>query len=482
MIPTAVLLFFAVCLFGQACSSDLRFIGTSQDRATPEPPPSTSLDNNGSSYGGKLTILHFGHPDFTCERKKRPQGVLLQGSDMNWYYTENRPEKCNFIFKQRVDGVSFDQTSLTAEFQGQVFVPPNAFYVTRALSGSTDFDLQDGVCADASGECTYQAAFTQLNSIASNNEFSIYLAAGAYAAVGSVVLRNQFKLNIIGASSATTVIDHQGSIPRANIFLLDNPREILLSGVTLTGGRAEFANMGGAIYGQGVGATPPKLTLNDVVFRNNSSYTYGGAVYLSNYRLEMNDVVFESNSCHGNLGCAGTALAMKSRGFVYGRNVSATLNGRQAPLGMGQAVFDFEYVGFEFDGLVMSANLDPITIASKHLGDPIGNSVRLLRNSRIVQNQGVGIYLHNGFPVPPADLNIIDSIIDGNYLGQALDVGRNLMVLNTMGGATAPQRIIFENSQINTESGTNCHTDPANTMPVLFENLGSAISDSSCTN
>lgn len=80
------------------------------------------------------------------------------------------------------------------------------------------------------------------------------------------------------------------------------PIEVVIEGVTLANGRSEIENWGGGailVYSQasfGPSTVPPKLTLRNVVFRNNYSAVSGGAVSNFGGTVDIDNVIFEGNA------------------------------------------------------------------------------------------------------------------------------------------------------------------------------------------
>lgn len=127
---------------------------------------------------------------------------------------------------------------------------------------------------------------------------------------GSVTIRG-----INPSDAATTVISGRGRGEAFEPAMFDRifqisptpgpvtaPIEVVIEGVTLANGRSEVENWGGGailVYSQasyGPGNTPPpKLTLRNVVFRNNYSAVTGGALSNSGGTVEIDNVIFDGN-------------------------------------------------------------------------------------------------------------------------------------------------------------------------------------------
>lgn len=227
-----------------------------------------------------------------------------------------------------------------------------AVITTQTASAATytvdriDFDEGDaapgdGVCAMSpanGGGCTLRAAMMEanltpeadvINLPASTVESPIYVRRlrnpqgpgfpfqefdeleGDIEISGSVTIRG-----INPSDPAATIISGRGRGEGFDPAIFDRifqispkfgpvaaPLDVIIEGVTLANGRTEVENWGGGailVFSQSTFGpnpiSPPKLTLRNVVFRNNYSAISGGA--LSNYggTVDIDNVIFEGNA------------------------------------------------------------------------------------------------------------------------------------------------------------------------------------------
>ena len=216
------------------------------------------------------------------------------------------------------------------------------FTVDRIDFDEGDVAPGDGVCAMSpanGGGCTLRAAMMEanltpeadvINLPASTAESPIFVRRlrnpqgqgfpfqefdeleGDIEITGSVTIRG-----INPSDPAATVISGRGRGEGFDPAIFDRifqispkfgpdagaPLDVIIEGVTIANGRTEVENWGGGailVFSQSTAGpnpiSPPKLTLRNVVFRNNYSAISGGA--LSNYggSVDIDNVIFEGNA------------------------------------------------------------------------------------------------------------------------------------------------------------------------------------------
>ncbi len=292
---------------------------------------------------------------------------------------------------------------------------------------AVDADIGDGVCADASGNCTLRAAIQETNACAGRD--AITLPAGTYAltlagsgedaaATGDLDITDD--LAIQGAGPATTVID--GSAPFDDrIFHVLNDVPTTFDGLTLQNVAIDWNVPGGGIetggdltvrnaaisdnaggHGTGINAWSPvaTVTVTDTTLSNNaSSGRYGGAI-----RVE------------GTLDLSGSTLSGNTMPYAYGHYGAAVYGGAGSTINITDTLLDSNAAGYA--EVVRGAdnatiNITDSTISNTQAGRAVtgssGSTINIVR-SQIVDN------LEGGVSSTGADavLNVVDSTIDGN--------------------------------------------------------------------
>jgi hypothetical protein len=148
-------------------------------------------------------------------------------------------------------------------------------YTVTSTADSGAGSLRYGVDTSTDDAIDFDAANNGTDYVASGGQF--------------VIARN---LSIAGNGAANTTIN---AGDQNRIFQVQSGIVFNLSGVTLTGGKADGA--GGAIYNEG------NTTVNDSVLTHNSAVAYGGAV-ANLGTMKINDSTIDHNSAE----CAGGIL------------------------------------------------------------------------------------------------------------------------------------------------------------------------------
>jgi|GEM_PF-3441984 len=148
-------------------------------------------------------------------------------------------------------------------------------------------------------------------------------------------------VSIVGPGSENLTIDAQGA---SRVFLVANPNDVELSGVTLTGGYA-YADFGGAIYVTAGSA----LTLSDCVVSGNYASENGGGIEVFYASLSVNNCVFSGNTSLDNGGAiavtdgsaviTGSEFTQNSSGLGGALMVNEAFSGPQLQSGQRGAAF-----------------------------------------------------------------------------------------------------------------------------------------------
>lgn len=149
---------------------------------------------------------------------------------------------------------------------------PAVSFVVTATADSPDNNLGDGQCHDTlNGRCSLRAAVQEL-SFASGG--TINLPAGTYTltniSAGDLQLKKD--ITLLGAGPATTIIQGNPSSWAYRILRVQDGANVIISGVTISGGHPAAA------VGGGIDVITSTLLLTNSVVSNNSA-SNGGGVY-----------------------------------------------------------------------------------------------------------------------------------------------------------------------------------------------------------
>jgi hypothetical protein len=271
---------------------------------------------------------------------------------------------------------------------------------------TVDADTADGKCSTAAGKCTLRAAVMQANRMA-NLGATIMLPAGVYqlgAPVNSdgeesgdlnLLIPSGAKpgaTNIIGAGSAATIIDGQGS---DRVFNITGARQVSISKVSIINGSVPSGN-GGAILNSG-----GNLALSDCAVANNTALGskgngYGGGVD-SNGPLSINGCVFDGNHASTEGGAVHSAASLIVNNSRFSANSSGAGGGISSANTLSASLVTIiGNTATSFGGGLLTSG----SMANLDLSEVIGNTVT---------GSGAGIVVVIG-----ATLNITRTTIAGN--------------------------------------------------------------------
>ena len=198
-----------------------------------------------------------------------------------------------------------------------------AVFTVNSTADGVDANVDDGVCATAAGTCTLRAAIEQVNVAALYPGYTsvntITLPAGTYvldrphvdhpgvvlaAHDGTLLVARRPDLTIAGAGAGRTIVRQTVD---DSVLSVDGSSTLVLSGLTITGGRR------GGIFSAG------HTYLDSVVVSGNSS-TRGGGIWVGAFSsLTMTSSIVRDNSATG----AGGIL---SEGFLTMRDSAVVGN------------------------------------------------------------------------------------------------------------------------------------------------------------
>lgn len=189
-----------------------------------------------------------------------------------------------------------------------------ATFVVNTTNDTLDATPGDGICADASAQCSVRAAISEANAFAGDDIITI--PAGTYTqtlvaanedlnAGGDWDIRSNVTIN--GAGAATTILQAAATPGTATERVMENvltTNVTTITGVTLRHGfktgAAANATRGGGIRNVGT------LTINDSVVTQNTASGSGG---IRNERtITLNNVTVSNNACNLAGNCFGGGM------------------------------------------------------------------------------------------------------------------------------------------------------------------------------
>lgn len=181
---------------------------------------------------------------------------------------------------------------------GTACVPAQDEYVVDTTSDFPDSNPGDGVCAGQSGLCSLRAAVEETNTHAPGEGVRIVVPTGTYEITGQLTIQHD-EVEVRGNNRFDTVIRQVGV---ARIFNITNPGNVLIRGVSLTGGSQASTGSGGAIFVDGSGFY--RFTLSEARIHGNSAGFLGGGLYAQGAQGIVNVLssVIEDNDSTGE-GC-----------------------------------------------------------------------------------------------------------------------------------------------------------------------------------
>ncbi len=205
---------------------------------------------------------------------------------------------------------------------------------------TTDLVPGDGICADASGNCTLRAAVMEAN--ATPGADTITMGAGTFtlsipgnaehaAVTGDLDIRGP--VTIQGAGPGLTIIDG-GGIDR--VFEIIDGSNVTISRLTVQNGVAGrnipgfFVNfVGGGIFNIG---NTSSATLSEVEVRNNSARSGGGVFSM------FSSMAIYNSTVHDNVATAGSGGGIAEGLAGYMRVYNSTISGNSATINGGGIV------------------------------------------------------------------------------------------------------------------------------------------------
>ncbi|HMY72353.1 MAG TPA: choice-of-anchor Q domain-containing protein, partial [Blastocatellia bacterium] len=177
----------------------------------------------------------------------------------------------------------------TATFTLSVACPP---LTVNSLADTPDANVSNGICADASGNCTLRAAIEEANVQTCGNIINFSVNGTIQLGSALPALAANITLNGPGANLLTVRRNTGGNY---RIFAVNSGQTVTINGLTIRDGSLPINNSGGGILNSG------NLTLNACVVTNNTAGTGAGIFSTGSGSLTIaNSTVSNNNATAGN--------------------------------------------------------------------------------------------------------------------------------------------------------------------------------------
>lgn len=430
---------FVMTIWGQACSSNVGFIGLSSPSSGTESSSSSqpslgspTTDGNGNTYDGKIRVIHHyvENEKFWCNDHVMPESVLYRLDDATneWFYIQNYKESCQSAAAVKVSGVAYNDALVTASYDGKSYVRPRDLIVNpKEDPNLSDKNLYDGICADVNNKCSLRAASEQANFILTTSDIRISVLSGIYKITKplDVAMNSGHKLFIIGEGAAGSIIDAQKATNHFNFKALGGQVNIeklsLINGALNTAETFPY-DTASSIVDQSFGLTS---NIVDCEFKNNDTSKY---VIKSEHSLNMNILrsTFTNNTTSLVPGSVirtfGTGLSIEDS--VVANNIGMGINVENQTFNVkikNSAVYNNSSVGIYFmlcfgceiaNSTIYNNGLG-ISLNSLNMGGPGSDYNVKVTNSTIVDNVGIpgGGNINLGFHDPTTRLILNNSVV-----------------------------------------------------------------------
>lgn len=431
---------FAMVVWGQACTSNVGFIGLSGPSSSSSESSSSSqpslgsptTDGNGNTYDGKIRVVHH-YSDagrYWCNDHEVPESVLyrLDESTNEWYYIQNYKESCQSAVAVKVTGVTFNEALVVASYSGKEFVRPKDITVNPLEDPNlSDKNLFDSVCADINNKCSLRAAIEQANFILLTSDIKVNVLSGIYKLIKPLELEmmSPRKLSIVGENNASSVLDGQLLTNHFNIKNIGGQLSIeklsFINGVTRPTEVSPF-NQASSIVDASSGQ---KTYISDCIFKNNDSSRYVVRTE-SSQLLKISRSKFFNNTSSTIAGSVirtfGTALVVEDSSINDNIGIGVNVENQTYNVKINSsAIFNNSLIGIYFM-LCRQCEINNTTIANNGIGVSL-NTMNLgglgsdynvvINNSTIVDNSKLGTWgnINFGFFSPSTNLILNNSIV-----------------------------------------------------------------------
>ncbi|MFQ5435700.1 MAG: choice-of-anchor Q domain-containing protein, partial [Anaerolineae bacterium] len=397
--------------------------------------------------------------------------------------------------------------------------PAFAFsYTVNSTVDTVDADTTDGLCADASANCTLRAAIQQANAWPGVDY--IVLPAGTFnlpingsddvAASGDLdVLEN---LNITGNEATATIID---GATQHRLFQVFSGSTVTLEDLTLQNGLSDsnggailvegnitlrnvllrnnsstldFSQGGGGIFSSGPNSA---VVLDHVTLDNNSAQASGGAINITNGSITIDDSLFTGNTAQLNGG------AVNLNGGVDATINNSTFSGNSATgsggiNGLGGAIFNFAQLTINNSTISGNTALFGGAIyAEGGQSGPIASTLTI-NHSTISGNtatatttdSGGGIFISNLAAFNNTTITRNTAALSGG--GIAMDTAgnpqnqgyldlQNAIVAQQTGGGDCSGSVNITSQGFNLDSDNTCNLGAATDLPGTLPDMEAAL-------
>src|SRR5712691_669703 len=173
--------------------------------------------------------------------------------------------------------------------------PPDAAAATLTFQVTTTTDAPDaspgdGICADASGQCTLRAAVEEADAQASGSSITILVPAGTFPLKLGVLSLRTNAITIQGVNGGATTVDGRNA---SQVFNVSSDATVTLDRLTIANGNG---GLGGGIENAGA------LTVSNSTVRSSVAGVGGGVYNLETGTLALENTRVTENVAGGNGG------------------------------------------------------------------------------------------------------------------------------------------------------------------------------------
>ena len=136
-------------------------------------------------------------------------------------------------------------------------------FTVNSNADTGDVNTSDGLCLDASGNCTLRAAVEQSNALASSDVINFAANISSISLASQILISNNGSLIISGRGANLLTVAGNGN---NNRVLQSDAAILTITDLTVSGGRIAFPNTGS---GAGMLVNGGAVTLQRVVFNDN---------------------------------------------------------------------------------------------------------------------------------------------------------------------------------------------------------------------
>ena len=304
----------------------------------------------------------------------------------------------------------------------------NSVLTINDLGDTDDATPGDGICADASGNCTLRAAIQEANATPLCSPMTInFSVAGGINLATALPNLNHPNLTITGPGAANLTVARNSST-LFRIFTISAGQTVTISGLKITNGLAPGTNSGGGVFNAGT------LSLSQCVISGNAIETtsvggasFGGGIY------SAGPLTIDRCEISGNSGRSGAGITHNGLGSGFPLIITnSTISGNT---GVQSGGFDIRNTSASLTNCTISGNIAPGRIGGIDQVAQSGNtSSLLLTNCTVTNNTGSAAIETFGFAgVTSLTTTLRNTLVAGNVganftttLGTVTSLGNNL--------------------------------------------------------